>query len=216
MRQIDHGVFHLTGHAIDDLHSFGDVREKLSFIERFQRVVGPAPVRNPQRREMYPWLRPEASLVAFCILDNHYHVVLRQYERGGAERVMRSVLASYSRWFNARYGRRGTPVFEAPYGVRQVMSSLQGRRTMAYVHLNHEIELEQYEFSSHGYYAGRRESGLIDVRSGLSYFGDDYAEYDRFLFNDGMRSVQAKIARREQGRGRGRPKPWRGKPSHIR
>lgn len=210
------GMFHITGHGIDDLHCFGDHRDKSEFIERFARILSAEPVWDYRRREMYPWLRPAASLVAYCILDNHYHVILRQYEQGGAARVMRSVLSSYGRYFNARHRRSHTQIFRAPYGVRRIGSSRQGRRTLMYVNLNHEVELDRYEFSSHEFHAGLRRGSLVDVESALWFFDGEEGEYRRAVIDEGLPAVDRKVAARSGGSKLRRDPIRRGRPTHHR
>lgn len=206
-------MFHIAGHAIDDMHSFADRRDKLEFLERFARVLGPQPVRDPRRRELYPWLRPQASLVAYCVLDNHYHVILRQREAQGAGRVMRSVLRSYGDYFNKRYGRKKAPVFEPPYGARRIVTSRQGRRTLMYVNLNYEPDPLRYEFSSHQMYVGLRRSPVIDLESGLWFFAGSRAKYERAIIDEGLPSLERKIAARKPRTGR---RLRHGPPDHIR
>ncbi|MFT4049429.1 MAG: hypothetical protein QM648_06260 [Solirubrobacterales bacterium] len=199
MRDWPEAMFHITGHAIDDMHCFADRRDKGEFLDRFARVVGSEPTRDPVRREPRPWLRPEASLVAYCVLDNHYHVLVRQRVAGGAGRVMRSVLRSYGDYFNKKYGRKKTPVFEPPYGVRRIGSSRQGRRALMYVNLNFEPDPLGYEFSSHGVYVGKRRSSMIDTDSGLWFFGGSQLEYERAIIDEGLPALEQKIAARGPG-----------------
>jgi hypothetical protein len=90
----------------------------------------------------------------------------------------------------------------------------QGMRTVSYVNLNHEVLRQRYEFSSHDFYVGRRQSEWLDVKSGLWFFGgvDQYSEY---IVGKGTADLEAKIARRaRQPKTRRRP-IRRGRPSHI-
>ncbi len=209
------GMFHVTAHAMDDLHCFGDRADKLEFLDRFARILSPLPIRDPLRRAPYPHLRPEASLVAYCLLDNHYHLLIRQFSVGGCERAMRSVLTSYGHYFNRRYGRRFVPIFREPYTATQISSSVHGARAMAYVTLNHEIEREHYEFNSHDVYVGRRKADWIDTNSGLWFFGGDSAAYRRYLAGEGRQALERKIARRDQSTGKRARRIPRGPATHI-
>ena len=46
------------------------------------------------------------SLLAYCLMPNHVHIVLREGEQP-LENVMRRIGASYVYWYNAKYGRTG-------------------------------------------------------------------------------------------------------------
>lgn len=212
LERYERGMFHITGHGIDDMHCFGDRSDKLEFIERFARVLSPEPVRDPVRREAFPNFRAEASLVAFCVLDNHYHLILRQFSALGARRVMRSVLRSYVHWFNGKYARRNAPVFERPFAARRIGSKRQGVRTLNYVHLNHENERQGYEFCSHDYYTGARAAPWVDTSSGLWFHDGSVERYLDSLFGEGVSALEAKIAARRPSARRKIP---RGRPSHI-
>lgn len=215
MSRYEQGMFHLTARAMDDLHCFGDRRDKLEFLERFARVLSAEPVRDPARRTFFPYLRSEASLVAFCILENHYHLIVRQFSATGGQRLMRSVLSSYGMYFNKKYGRRKVPIFREEFTATRIVSSVQGARTLAYVTLNHEIEREKYEFSSHDYYIGRRRASWLDVDSGLWFFGRDRKAYENYLAGEGTEALERKIERRAVRPPRSSTPLRRGPVSHI-
>ena len=196
------GFVHVTAHAIDDVHAFGDFEDKSLFLEKFRNFLSPEPRRDRSRR-LYPKYVDLASLVAFCVLDNHYHAIVRQLCPGGARRLMDSVLSAYGRDFNKKYGRRGS-IWREPYGARWIANQSQGVRTLAYVTLNHENKRERYAFSSHDYYVGARNADWIDVESGLAWFHGDRSRYERFIKNEGYAAVDRKIAERD-----GRPAPHR-------
>lgn len=196
MSRYDQAMFHVTARAMDDLHCFGDRQDKLEFLDRFARVLSPEPVRDPVRRTFFPHLRGEAALVAFCILENHYHLIIRQFSATGGQRLMRSVLSSYGKYFNSKYGRRCVPIFREEFTATRIASSLQGARTLAYVTLNHEVKREKYEFSTHDYFVGKRRASWLDVDSGLWFFGGDREAYAEYLAGEGVEALERKIERR--------------------
>lgn len=216
MSRYDQGMFHLTAHAMDDLHCFGDRRDKLEFLERFARVLSPEPVRDPVRRTFYPHLLGEASLVAFCVLENHYHLIIRQFSATGGRRLMRSVLTSYGHYFNDKYDRPGAQIYREEFTATRIASSVQGARTLAYVTLNHEVKREKYEFSSHDYYVGKRRASWLDVDSGLWFFGGDRDAYADYLADEGVIALEQKIARRANRPLTPLVRPRRGRSTHIR
>lgn len=215
MSHYDQAMFHVTAHAIDDLHCFGDRRDKLEFLDRFARVLSPEPVRDPVRRRMYPHLRQEASLVAFCLLENHYHLIIRQFSATGGRRLMRSVLTSYGHYFNDKYDRPGSQIYREEFTATRIASSVQGARTLAYVTLNHEVLQERYEFSSHEYYVAKRRASWLDIESGMWFFGGDVKAYEEYLAGDGRAALERKIANRESRPPLRGSRVRRGPASHI-
>lgn len=213
----ERGMFHLTARALDDMHCFGDRQDKGEFLARFARHLSPEPQRDPLRRELFPSYRDEASLVAYCLLDNHYHLLIRQFSLHGTRRLMRSVLSSYGKYFNAKYNRELVPVFREPFSATKINGSRQGRFAVGYVTLNHEAERDQYEFSSHDFYLGRRRTpDWLDTNSGLWFFDGDRDKYAHYIATEGMAALEHKIERRAAKQS---PAPRRairrGTPSHI-
>lgn len=217
LARYERGMLHLTARAIDDMHCFGDRQDKAEFLARFERHLSPDPQRDPVRRRMFPSFRGEASLVAYCLLDNHYHLLIRQFSVHGTRRLMRSVLGSYGKYFNSKYGRGNVPVFREPFTATKINGSRQGRFAIGYVTLNHEVKRDKYEFSSHDYYLGRRRApSWLDVKSGLWFFGGDREKYAHYIANDASEALDRKIANREAKKSQYAPRAIRrGSPSHI-
>lgn len=216
LTRYERGMFHITAHSIDDMYAFGDRIDRCEYLDRFKRHLSPASVRDPVRRRAFPNYRGAVSLVAFCILENHYHLILRQFSSGGVRRLMRSVNVSYGRYFNDRYRRwPGSQLWAGEYAATKINGSLQGAATLAYVTLNHELERERYEFCSHDYYVSKRHADWLDIDSGLWFFGESAAEYQRALGEEGLAALERKIARRAERPPRPGPPIRRGRGSHI-
>lgn len=216
LAQYDTGMFHITQHAIDDLYCFSDRTDMKEFLDRFARHVSPEPQRDPVRREPYAHHRAAASLVAYCLLENHYHLIIRQFSKHGAVRLMQSVSGSYVKYFNRKYGRERAPVFSAPFSATKINGSVQGEVAMSYVMLNHEVQRENYEFSSFDFYAGRRPApAWLDTRSGLWFFAGDRDRFERVVLTDGISALERKIARRAASRGAPPRRARGGRASHI-
>ncbi len=193
------GMFHVTQHAIDDLYCFSDRTDMKEFLDRFARHLSIEPQRDPVRRELFPHMRSDVSLVAFCLLENHYHLILRQYSLHGTRRLMNSVLSSYSKYFNRKYGRVGSPIFREPFTATKINDSSHGRAALAYVTLNHEVKMEDYEFCSYDFYVGRRRCPeWLDPASGLWFFDGKADEFKRHIQDEGRAALDRKIARREE------------------
>ncbi|MBK5229559.1 MAG: transposase [Thermoleophilia bacterium] len=96
---------------------------------------------------------PDVSLVAYCLMPNHFHLVLRQRRDAGITRLMRPALTSYVRQFNGRHRRFGG-LFQGVFKASDPLTKRAARSVVAYVHLNpidlrRGVPWEEYEFSSH-------------------------------------------------------------------
>jgi len=77
------------------------------------------------------------DIIAFNLLNNHYHLVLKQLVDNGTSRFMQSFAGGFTKYFNQKYDRVG-PLFQGSFKA----SLLYGdklERIIAYVNLNHVI-----------------------------------------------------------------------------
>jgi len=76
------------------------------------------------------------EIVAFNLLDNHYHMVLKQLSDKGVSKFIQSVAGGYTKYFNERNDRVG-PLFQGPFKAAIVDERME--EIVAYVNLNHVI-----------------------------------------------------------------------------
>lgn len=77
----------------------------------------------------------EISVIAYCLLPNHYHWLLRQDGDTPVGEVPKRVFGSYSQAFNKAYKRRGT-LFDQRYQAILVDSDVYLYRLCCYIHCN--------------------------------------------------------------------------------
>lgn len=125
---------------------------------------------------------PLVSIVAYCLMPNHYHLVLQEIVEGGIVRFMQKVGTLYTMYFNAKNERIGS-LFVGPFRSKHIHDDGYLKRVIPYVHLNPAELFEQewkngvvtnmpllrkniaeYRFSSLPDYIGaiRPESSILD------------------------------------------------------
>lgn len=134
---------------------------------------------------------PIVSIGAYCLMRNHYHILMQETIEGGISRFMQKLGTGYSMYFNEKKRRIGN-VFIKPFRSRHVGSDPYLRRVTQYIHLNPaelferrwkkgyvkemanlELALKKYSFSSMpDYYGALRVEGSILNREALSLLGD--------------------------------------------
>lgn len=80
----------------------------------------------------------ETTLVdigAYCLMPNHFHILLREYSEGGVSLFMKKLLTAYAMYFNKKYERIGT-LFEGPFRSRHIGRDEYLKYLFAYIHLN--------------------------------------------------------------------------------
>jgi len=75
------------------------------------------------------------ELVSFCLMPNHFHLLVKESLEGGVARFMHRVSVGYTRYFNTKYGSVGH-VFQGPYKAVHVETDSQLLYLSAYIHRN--------------------------------------------------------------------------------
>lgn len=75
------------------------------------------------------------ELIAFCLMPNHFHMILLELKEGGISKFMQRLLNAYTKYFNAKYGRSGH-LFEGRFKSVHVDTDEYLDYLSAYIHLN--------------------------------------------------------------------------------
>jgi putative transposase len=122
------------------------------------------------------------SILSYCLMPNHFHLILYEHTEGGISKFMGKLLTAYSMYFNTKYERTGT-LFTHPFKSEHINNDSQYMYIFSYVHLNPisiieskwkdggvknkkaaEKFLEGYQFSSYQDFLGndRSEAAIVD------------------------------------------------------
>lgn len=75
------------------------------------------------------------DVVAYCLMPNHFHFLLKQNTEDGISRFLRLTVNSYARYFNTKYKRVGS-LFQGMFKVVHVETDEQLLHLSRYIHLN--------------------------------------------------------------------------------
>ena len=75
------------------------------------------------------------ELVEFCLMPNHFHLILKEFQDGGISKYMQRLGDSFTKYFNARHNRRGH-VFESRFNAVHVDSNEYLLPLSVYIHKN--------------------------------------------------------------------------------
>lgn len=149
--------------------------------------------------QLYSYQRPTLSqllsldrgdtlvdICAYCLMPNHFHILIRGKEKGGISRFMQKLTTGYTMYFNQRNDRTGA-LFQGRFKASHIQDDTYLRYLLSYIHLNPikiidsrwkengiknrkhaQTFLETYPYSSYRDYAGEnRTHRLILSRSVL-------------------------------------------------
>ena len=126
----------------------------------------------------------DIDIIAYCLMPNHYHFLLRQNSENLISYFMQRVFNSYTKAINKKYNRSGT-LFEGKYKAIYVDKENYLIHLCRYIHRN-PLEaklvdkLEDWEFSNYIDWIGKRNGKLID-RNFINERFDDITKYKEFV-----------------------------------
>lgn len=124
---------------------------------------------------------PLVRVLAYCIMGNHYHLILEEIQEGGITNFMRKLGVGYAKYFNNKYERVGS-LFQNVFKNVLIESENQLLYLLVYVNILNPAEFiepnwkengvrdiekvlkfaEKYTWSSHLDYLGKRGSLILD------------------------------------------------------
>lgn len=125
--------------------------------------------------------KPLVRILAYCVMGNHYHLLLEEIQEGGITKFMHKLGTGYARYFNNKYDRVG-PLFQGRFKSALVDNDLYLQYLLVYINVLNPAEFvepgwkengvqdvekvlkfaEQYPWSSHQDYLGKRGSLILD------------------------------------------------------
>lgn len=139
----------------------------------------------------------EIKLLAYCLMPNHFHLLINQRSANSIDSFINSLNTRYSMYFNRRYNRIGT-LFQGVYKAVTVKTDDQLLYLSAYIHTNplklirsrdrHENILDDLtkQPSSLPDYLNQRRLLWLDTTTILNYFSksNPNLEYKNFILNN--------------------------------
>ena len=172
------------GHGKQKIFRDDDDFEK--FLTLFERHLSNDEVVNVNGKP-YVHLHNDISLLTYCLMGNHFHLLLYQKTEGSMSSLMRSVMTSYSMYFNKKYNQSGA-LFESRYKASRISSDTYLMHISRYIHLNPNDWMAYPHSSIHSYYLGAPEwlqpQRVIELFGTLPEYADflnDHADYKASL-----------------------------------
>ena len=130
--------------------------------------------------------KPQVEIIAFCMMPNHVHFLLKALEDTSISTFMTNFQHSCSKYFNIKNERTGS-LFQSMFKAVRIENDEQLLHVSRYIHLNpvssfliNIQSLEDYPWSSFRDYING--SGFINAELVLSHFKSK-EEYKKFVYD---------------------------------
>lgn len=124
------------------------------------------------------------SIGAYCLMGNHYHIVIQEIIDNGISRFMQKLGTGYTMYFNEKNHRVGS-LFVGPFRSRHIDTDAYIRRVTQYVHLNPAERIERLWKKGQIKDVGNLEMKLKDYpfSSMPEYYGTDIPRIENAILN---------------------------------
>jgi putative transposase len=196
--------YHIYSRGTDRREIFLDNNDRERFLKALYVYNSGKPIqfRNVKdlKYENISRTNPYTAIGSYCLMPNHFHLLLRETEEGGISAFMGKLLTSYSMYFNKKYKRTGG-LFESTFRAEHVGNDNYLKYLFAYIHLNPvkliepewkekgianqtaaEEYLKKYRYSSYEDYMGtEREEGLILTKESFPEYFEQPRDFKDFI-----------------------------------
>ena len=151
--------YHVTSRGNEQKAVFKSIRDRERFLEYLESAT-----------ERY-----RAVIHAYCLMDNHYHLLL-ETPSGNLSKIMAHINGAYTNYFNTKRQRCGH-LFQGRFKAILIEADEYANELSRYIHLNpvrakmRELP-EDYKWSSYSYYIGKNKAPeWLKMDFILGYFG---------------------------------------------
>jgi len=143
-------------------------------------------------------LLPDYALriIAYCLMPNHYHFLLRPEEDGALSPFIQRLFNSYTQAFNKQQGRSGT-LFEGRAKSVLVDTDAYAIHLCRYIHLN-PVQAGMarhpgdWPYSNYLEWVEQRDGTLVDRKFVRQYF-PTATDYEKFVLSEMKPALEEKL-----------------------
>jgi putative transposase len=160
---LEGGHYHIYNRGVGKRTIFIDDQDYRTFLNCMITYLMPA---EENQRWPHCDIHEDIELLAYCLMPNHFHLLVKQGKKEGISEFMKCLLTKYSIYFNKKYDRVGT-LFQGTYKGALIEADEYLIYLSRYIHLNPKAitnDVKTYDYSSLKYYLS---SSPIWLKRGL-------------------------------------------------
>lgn len=182
---IENGIYHIYNRGVNKQEIFTSPQDYSVFLNYLKGALSPAPeLPDIPKFEVeingFTFVKPrrlpknfvgEIELIAYTLMPNHFHLIIKQNKKESMEIFMRSVATRYSMYFNKSYDRVGS-LFQGVYKAALVENESYLLHLSRYIHLNPKENFPDLTsaYSSYADYVGIKKTSWLNPSPVLDYF----------------------------------------------
>ena len=182
---IENGYYHVYNRGVEKRKIFLDDMDYRMFLHFIKYYLSP-PDKNDVIQKFHS-LRQQVKLLAFCLMPNHYHLLLLQTTTSGMTEFLRAICTNYVCYFNKKNQRVGG-LFQGKYKAVLIDNDEYLLHLSRYIHTNPLKKYSEYPYSSYPYYLGYKSANWLNVNPILEYFSSPsftplkpFSTYQKFV-----------------------------------
>jgi len=188
---VNNEFYHLYNRGLEKSDIFINQKDYSIFIQTFfyYQIANPKPKFSLYRQsKLFPIDTDKkiVEIICYCLMPNHFHLLIKQLKDGGVSEFMRKFIHSYTKYRNVKYNLQ-RPVFQGMFKAVRVETDEQLLHLSRYIHLNPLVsflvkDLKFYPWSSYLTYTGLANDERITKDEILNFFKAP-KDYEKFVLD---------------------------------
>lgn len=202
----DH-IYHIVNRGVEKRSIFMGERDYVRFLLNTHASNGGESLKNIERIstpdlfsflcKVKPCTNGYVKILAFCLMSNHFHLLVKQRIDNGITDFMQKLGTGYTMYVNKKYSRVG-PLFQGTFKTTLIKDDRHFLYVPHYIHLNplgalanqpdttsdeKLLFLRRYQWSSFNDYDGNPKFpgiialDLLERFGGINAYRDDFMEF---------------------------------------
>jgi putative transposase len=132
-------VYHCYNRGVDKRTIFENQQDFVYFLKMLRHFNTSAVMGNLRLLENKNPVNPPVTILSYCLLPNHYHLILRcEKDNDAFSKYMQRIGGGYTMYFNQKYNRSGA-LFQGKFKANHIDTDEYLRHILAYVSHNYVV-----------------------------------------------------------------------------